>query len=96
MSLGVETLKREDMAFMREQAQAFVQQIRTDERVRQQVVSDPSGTLHAFGFPEGKRLWEASTNYSEAADICCNDGTCFSSACPSTCYVTFCDSSFID
>lgn len=96
MSIGAETLKREDMAFMRERAQAFVQQIRTDERVRQQVVSDPASTLHAFGFQEGKRLWEASTSYSEAVDDCCNDLTCFTSACPSTCNVSLCDSTFID
>jgi hypothetical protein len=81
---------------LRAQAQAIAERVKSDPEYLEQIKSDPVATLTAAGVPEdvvhnlieGKTEEADVTGYRYRDDVC-NDGTCWSSACPECCYVTF-------
>jgi len=85
VNASTETLEQQELAVAREQAARIIEFALKNETFRQRAAQDPAGTLRAFGVAE-----HAISKFvgSEPGLMPCADTTCWSSACPGTCYVT--------
>jgi hypothetical protein len=87
---------KETLQQLRTQAQAIAERVKSDPEYLEHIKNDPVATLTAAGVPEDvvTSLIEGKTEEADVSgyryiDDVCNDGTCWSSACPECCYVTF-------
>lgn len=87
MIASIEALNPQELTLARAKAQAILETAGTDRSFLKKAAADPERTLSTFGFPVGARPFPAPDGFIDP--ICCSDGTCFSSDCPSTCYITF-------
>lgn len=87
MIASIEALNPQELALVRTKAQAILEVAGTDRTFLQKAVNDPEGTLAAFGFSIGATPFPTTEGFIDP--ICCSDGTCISSDCPSSCYITF-------
>lgn len=85
MNASTETLGQQELTAAREQAARIIEFARKNEAFRQRAAQDPEGVLRAFGLPEHAI---AAFLPSDTVEMPCTDTTCWSSACPGTCYVT--------
>ena len=63
-----------------------------DREFRRVLQEDPETALARFGIVIGD-LHRIGVDDPDPPDPGCNDGTCFTSECPATCYVTVCGTS---
>lgn len=87
MIASIEALNPQELTLARAKAQAILETAGTDRSFLKKAAADPERTLSTFGFPVGARPFPTPDGFIDP--ICCSDGTCFSSDCPSTCYITF-------
>ncbi len=88
---GQESLNR-----IRTQIQEIAERVKSEPEYMQRIKDDPLSTLSAAGLPkemiqqliDGKAEEAEVSGYRYVDDVC-NDGTCWSSNCPESCYVTF-------
>lgn len=86
MNASTETLGQQELTAAREQAARIIEFARKNETFRLRASQDPEGVLRAFGLSE--RAIAAFLPSDSLAEMPCADTTCWSSACPGTCYVT--------
>lgn len=91
MIATIEALNAQDLMQARTKAQALLELVQSDRALATNAAANPGETLSALGFADGARpSFGMDTNgMIEHGSLCCSDGTCFISACPSTCNVTF-------
>ncbi|HET8843477.1 MAG TPA: hypothetical protein VFN35_18585 [Ktedonobacteraceae bacterium] len=88
MNKTIESIGQQELAAAREQATRIIQFARKDATFRQKASQDPAGVLRAFGFPEHAGATLPRKADSHLFDLPCTELTCWSSECPSTCYIT--------
>ena len=76
---------------LRRQAQAIVDRAKSDPDFGQQLKNEPDATLLGLGFPE-RAIPEFCQEQGLQPEVVgygpCVDFTCFSSGCPSSCFVS--------
>ena len=79
---------------MRARAYALVARAQADPEFARRAKADPTAALREAGLPEDSlRPRDQEEFEAELPPWCtCNDFTCWSSACPGTCVVSFCGS----
>jgi hypothetical protein len=78
---------------MRAKAYALVAQAEADPEFARRAKADPVAVLREVGLPEDS-LHTREQQLELPPWWGCNDFTCWTSACPATCYVTFCGTTF--
>jgi hypothetical protein len=89
--------------FVRATMNALAERAAQDSAYHQKLKDDPLGVLSAAGFPEDvvKGLIAADAEERDVhgysmptVDTGCNDTTCWTSNCPSTCNVSLCGTTY--
>jgi len=83
----------QSMRLIRKQLGELIKRAESDEEFRERLRAHPEEVLREHGIGAATTVAMLTDVLGELGGdvmVGCNDGTCFSSGCPDTCYVTVC------